>query len=152
MTGITFRSLAAATVLTAALAGGLVACGSTQARADAGAPLNVESGIEVVAVAMKADWCGACKQLEPKVMEAMDQVDGLPVKLVGADYTDRKNPATKSTLSGLGLDNLEASNGGKTGLIYLVDADTGEVLDTIRNDKSAAQIAEAMRQAVAAAS
>jgi thiol-disulfide isomerase/thioredoxin len=86
---------------------------------------------EVVLVAMHADWCGTCERMGPKLMEAMDGYDSSRVKFVKADLTDRANPAAKATLAGMGMEGLLEKNAGKTGLVYVVDVKTGEIISKI---------------------
>lgn len=108
---------------------------------------------EVLAVAMHADWCGTCLQLGPKLLEAAGPLEAQGVQVVKADHTSRTDPAARATLAELGLSSLYERNGGATGLVYLVDADTGEVLDQIRGANfSVAQISTKLTNALAEAS
>jgi len=109
------------------------ACESNQ-RADAGgqmqnATLDRATGeAEVVGVAMHADWCGVCKEMGPEIMEARGNVENEPFYFIKADHTNRDNPAAAQTLEQFGLGSLYQQNGGKTGVLYLIDAETGEVI------------------------
>ncbi|MEM7756454.1 MAG: thioredoxin domain-containing protein [Planctomycetota bacterium] len=135
-----------AAVLVSGAVLGLSGCstyGSETASADTTKLAATNDGAEVVLVAMHADWCGACTSLGPKVVAAASEMDGRGVKLVKADLTDRENPAGKATLETMGLGGLYAENKGKTGLVYILDADSGEVLGTIRgNSVTTASIVE----------
>jgi len=95
---------------------------------------------EVIGVAMHADWCGACQTLGPKVTEAMRQLDD-----------DRVHPVATSTLASFGLSGLEELNDGKTGVLYLVDAQTGEVLGRIGGSVTVEQIRAQLAEALATA-
>jgi thiol-disulfide isomerase/thioredoxin len=151
----TLRTLCATALCAAAL--GLGACASTgstelMSSADRQDLEAAAEGAPVVAVAMVADWCGPCKALEPKFNEAMTTLPYNSVRVIHADYTDRRDPAARATLRAAGLDSLERSNGGTTGVIYLIDADSGEVLGDVRGSAlSATQIRERLTDAIAAA-
>ncbi|MEO1008242.1 MAG: thioredoxin domain-containing protein [Planctomycetota bacterium] len=107
---------------------------------------------EVVAVAMHADWCGACQQLGPKMQQAATDLDDPRLTLVKADLTDRDSPTGERTLDEIGLSSLFESNGGATGVVYLIDAETGAMLGEITNGNSAASIREKLSDAIATAS
>lgn len=107
----------------------------------------------VLAVAMHADWCGTCQTLGPRLVEAAGPLEARGVKVVKADHTSRTNPEAQATLEGIGLGDLYERNGGKTGIVYLVDADTGRVLDEIRGaNHSVDQIATRLTGVLAEAS
>ncbi|NRA57699.1 MAG: hypothetical protein HRU13_06235 [Phycisphaerales bacterium] len=74
------------------------------------------------------------------------------VTMVYADYTDRGNPAAVQTLADAGLSSLHESNGGKTGIVYLLDADSGTILGQIRGGSASAdEIQGVLEAAVQAA-
>ncbi|MEM7628674.1 MAG: thioredoxin domain-containing protein [Planctomycetota bacterium] len=107
---------------------------------------------KVLAVAMHADWCGTCQTLGPRLMEAAGPLEARGVQVVKADHTSRTDPQAESTLTDIGLGDLYAKNGGKTGVVYLVDADSGAVLDEIRGaNHSVEQIATKLTGALAEA-
>ncbi len=149
------RTLAATALLAAAV--GLAACSSTgttdmMTSADQRQLESAAGGAQVVAVAMTADWCGPCKALEPKFNEALTTLPYNSVRVIRADYSDRSNPEARATLRDAGLESLERSNNGTTGVVYLLDADTGAVLGDIRGGGlSAGQIRERLNDALAAA-
>lgn len=148
-------SLTAATI---AVALGLGACASTgttemMSSADQDQLESAADGAPVVAVAMVADWCPPCKTLEPRLNEALTTLPYNSVRVIHADYTDRSNPAARATLRDAGLESLERSNNGTTGIVYLLDADTGMILGDIRGGGlTAGQIRERLNDAIAAAS
>ncbi|CAK9029610.1 Thioredoxin domain-containing protein [Durusdinium trenchii] len=157
-TSTTLRTAIATGLLAASLT--LTACAITasgdtasMSRADKQSLASTANGAEVVAVMMTADWCGPCKQLEPKFQEALTDLPYNSVRVIVADYTDRRDPAATQTLADAGLSGLGESNGGTTGLIYLLDADTGAVLGQITGGgASTAQIRQTMQDAIAQAS
>lgn len=152
MTVRTFASLALACTLTAGLAGCASDSSSADVGGDVGTPVAAVDGSEVYVVAMYADWCGKCKALEPEMMAAKSLLSNSPAKFVKADLTDRANPAGKATLDKLGLGELYKANKGKTGLLYVVDADNGKVLRKIKSGTKSADIASTIRSAIAEAS
>lgn len=152
----TLRTALTASTISIALA--LGACASTgttemMSSADQRQLEQAAQGAPVVAVAMVADWCPPCKTLEPRLDEALTTLPKGSVRLIQADYTDRRNPAARATLRGAGLESLERSNNGTTGIVYLLDADTGMILGDIRGGGlTAGQIRERLNDAIAAAS
>lgn len=150
-TAIATGLLAASLTLTACA---ITASGDTasMSRADKQSLASTANGAEVVAVMMTADWCGPCKQLEPKFQEALTDLPYNSVRVIVADYTDRSNPSATQTLADAGLSSLGESNGGTTGVIYLLDAGTGDVVGQIAGGgASTAEIRETMESAIARA-
>ena len=151
------RVLAVASLV--AFAGGLTACamggsGETSLSRSDQRSLEAAAGeARVVAVMMTADWCSTCNTLEPRVQQAMTSMPYNSVAMVYADYSDRQNPAAAQTLADAGLASLHESNGGKTGIVYLLDADSGAILGEVRGSSmSADQIKGALEAAVQATS
>ena len=105
---------------------------------------------EIVIVAMHADWCGTCRVLGPELEEAVARLGDQPITVVKADLTDRDNPEGKATLFALGLDDLYRRNDGKTGVLYLVDADTGTVVGVLSGRSDNEFIERTVRGAVGA--
>jgi thiol:disulfide interchange protein len=106
----------------------------------------------VIALVFKADWCTACRVLEPKLMTVMPQVAAQPIRFVMLDQTDadaRRAAATEARA--LGVAELYAAREGQTGYVLLVDASTKEVLGQIGSTDSVAQIRQKIRRALAAA-
>ncbi|MEL7473096.1 MAG: thioredoxin domain-containing protein [Planctomycetota bacterium] len=102
---------------------------------------NATGDAEIVAVAMHADWCGACKTLGPKVSQSLQSFTGEDqIDFRVADFTDRQNPAGEAMLNDIGLGELAEMNNGKTGLVYLVDAQTGDVFGRIQGANSIPEI------------
>lgn len=108
-------------------------------------------GADIVIVAMLADWCATCRVLAPELEEAVARLADEPIVAVKADLTDRDNPQGKATLSALGLDDLYRRNNGKTGVLYLVNADTGAVVGVLGGRSDDEFIERTVRGAVGAA-
>ena len=141
------RSVIGAGVLGVVLVGG-VGCSGNGPIAD----LVEEAKPEIIAVSMHADWCGSCKQLEPRVASAREELGGRKVQWVTADVTDRTNPIGKRTLEKLGLGEVFAQYGNRTGIVVLVDAETREVLKVIKSGGSTKEsIVQDVRDAIAIA-
>ena len=89
------------------------------------------------AVIFHADWCGSCKALAPKVMAAKEKVKDKPVLFVILDLTNDATKAQAALLAkALGLGEIYAAQGGKTGVMLIVDGKTGEVVETINRTHS----------------
>ena len=108
----------------------------------------------IYAVVFSAEWCGACKILDPKLMPVMQSMaEDEDVQFVRLDFTNRETAATsEATAASLELADLFAANSGKTGFVLLVDADSGEVLDTILSTDASLEMRAKIRGAVASSS
>jgi|GEM_PF-5879890 len=151
-----FRTALTASVISTVLF--LSACASTgstemMTSADQQQFAATAEGAQVVAVAMVADWCPPCKTLEPRLDEALATLPAGSVRVIRADMTNTRTPEGRETLRDAGLSSLYETNGGTTGIVYLLDADTGAVLGDIRGGGlTAGQIRERLNDAIAAAS
>lgn len=81
-----------------------------------------------------ADWCGSCKVLEPKMMEAMSALENKDaLNVVKFDLTDKITKAKSATLAGQqGLTDLYNNFAPKTGFAVLVK----DGKETVRITKS----------------
>jgi len=93
--------------------------------------LEATNDAQIVLVAMHADWCATCQRLEPSLDEAAEQLSNRSVAVVKADLTNRRFPEGETKLAEMGLTDLYERNKGKTGLIYILDGTTGELLGMI---------------------
>lgn len=103
----------------------------------------------VVALKFYADWCGSCKAMATTYQEFQDKFDTQPVLHVVLDHTneyDRKQSAYLAT--SLGLSKVWAKYGYKTGFILLINAKTGEVINTLTKNHDLKQMGKALQAAV----
>ena len=63
------------------------------------------------------------------LMEARGMLEGYPIGYLKADRTPGVEPSAGAVMTDAGLANVYAKNNGRNGMLYVVDADTGEVLD-----------------------
>lgn len=113
-----------------------------QARAAAQAKQAQARAPKIMVIAFHADWCAGCRVLGPKMMdEVLPSVKGEPYLLVKLDQTDRESAQAEFMLSALGLGDLWAEYGGKTGFALVVDMETRKVVANLgyRQDPSAMQ-------------
>nr|WP_070958890.1 thioredoxin family protein [Hyphomonas sp. Mor2] len=106
----------------------------------------------VLAVLSYADWCGSCKALDPKVqaVQAANTFEG--VEFATIDYTSRNADAFFADAETLGVGDTMRSTFGdkiKTGRLYLINLDSGEVISTIDKSMDEAAIKTAITDAVA---
>jgi len=106
----------------------------------------------VLAVLSYADWCGSCKVLDPKVkaVQAANSFDGVAFATI--DFTSKDTEAFFTDAETLGVgDAMRATFGDKvkTGRLYLVDLDTGDVISTVDKSMTEADIASAISAAIA---
>ncbi len=133
---------------------GLIApgCRNTQTTTTDAAVLRDQAGgAQLDLVLMRADWCAQCHVLGAKLDRVMPAFESEPVKLIVADLTDIHHPAGKAVLEQEGLGALFESNRGRTGVLYLIDAETGEVYDRVYSRASDEEIRGDIERALAKA-
>ncbi len=124
-------------------------CRNTQTTTTDAAALRERAGAaELELVLMRADWCAQCRVLGAKLDRVLPSFEGEPVKLVVADLTDIHHPAGRAVLEQEGLGALFESNRGRTGVLYLIDAETGEVYDRVYSRASDDEIRGDIRRAL----
>ncbi len=96
-----------------------------------------ESEPELIALRMYADWCGKCKTLDPKVDEVKKEFKGKGVLFAVFDQTD-EFAQEQSVLHArlLGLDHVQREFGGQTGLLLLIDPESGKIKERITHQIS----------------
>lgn len=120
-------ALASLTIAGAAIAQQSVSTG--HARTAAQAKQSQARAPKVMVIAFHADWCAGCRVLGPKMMdEVLPSVKGEPLLLVKLDQTDRDSAQAEFMLAALGLGDLWAEYGGKTGFALVVDMETKKVV------------------------
>ena len=142
-------------ILAASAAAFLSACG--QAAVPASERAAVTAPVEdtkVLAVLSYADWCGSCKALDPKVkaVQAANTFDG--VEFATIDYTSRDMDAFFADAETLGVTAAMRAtfpDKVKTGRLYLVNMDSGEVVGTVDKSMDEAAIAAAITEAASQA-
>ena len=139
--------------LTATAAAFLAACGQASVPASERAAVTAPAeDARILAVLSYADWCGSCKALDPKVraVQAANTFDGVAFATI--DYTSRSDEAFFADAETLGIgDTMRATFADKikTGRLYLVSLDTGEVISTVDKSMDEAAIAAAISEAAA---
>ncbi len=115
------------------------ACDGCATHAQAQAPIE---STQLLVVKFHADWCGSCVKLDSPLQDLQATFSDQPIDFVRLDLTDDTSRAVaKEKVGRLGLDEIFASYGSKTGFALLIDAESGEVLGELR----ASQELEAMR-------
>jgi len=148
------RSILAASafIFAAACSGSSVAePGSIAATTPITAPMEETS---VIAVISYASWCGSCKVLDPKVSSVKSANAFEGVEFFALDYSARDADAFFADAETLGVkDTLEArfEDKIKTGMMFLIDTSTGEIVAEITKDMDEAAIASAITDASASA-
>ncbi|MEL7043228.1 MAG: thioredoxin domain-containing protein [Pseudomonadota bacterium] len=141
-------------VLTAISAALMAACGQAQtgAATEQTAVTAPSEDTKIMAVMSYADWCSSCKALDPKVkaVEAANTFKG--VEFATLDFTGRDADAFFADAETLGVGpSMRAEFGDKikTGKLYLVSLDTGDVISTIDKSMDEAAITAAITEAIA---
>lgn len=108
-----------------------------QPTADAQSAAQANSDLKIIGVKMYADWCGKCKQLDPKLSNVKPQFEGQPILFTQFDMTNDFTTNQSKKLAGLlGLSNLFQEHEGSTGYMVLLDANTHEVLKILKHNQS----------------
>ena len=108
---------------------------------------------EVIAVKFHADWCGSCKAMGPVFSELEAKFDTQPVLYLTLDHTrEHQRQQAMWLVQELGMDNVWAEYGGKTGFILLIDADSKEVLTKLTRENNLKDMGAQLKEAVAKAS
>ena len=106
---------------------------------------------DIAAVRIHADWCPNCKALDPKVEAVMETLgDEYTVREVRLDYTARDKDALWAAADAANVRApLEAYVGDKvkTGLLILINEDTGEVVGKATAKFTEAELAGALKAA-----
>ncbi|MEL6691585.1 MAG: thioredoxin family protein [Pseudomonadota bacterium] len=139
--------------LAASAAALIAACGQAAVPASERAAVTVPAeDTKLLAVMSYADWCGSCKALDPKVkaVQASNTFDGVAFATI--DYTSRDQDAffaDAETLGVAGAMRATFPDKVKTGRLYLVNLDSGEVVGTVDKSMDEAAITAAITEAAA---
>ncbi len=141
------RGIYVAVAFAAALAAAVAIKGPTPvvAQAAQGAP-------QLIAASFTSAWCSACRILEPRLAEAMPAFKGEAIEFVEFDFTFGETDALAALAASHGLTRLYEANKGATGFTVLVDATSGEIVDTLTMTFTAPDIERAVARALAIAS
>jgi thiol-disulfide isomerase/thioredoxin len=87
---------------------------------------------KVIAVHVFAEWCEPCLDMEQAVGHLADRFDGEPILGIVLDVTNLSTKYHAQLLAGaLDLDELYKEKRDTLGEIYLLDADSKELIETI---------------------
>lgn len=106
---------------------------------------------EIIAATFSSAWCAACAVLEPKLARVTPAFASAPVAFVKFDFSFGPRDETREAAERFGLEGLYERNKGATGFTVLVDADTGEIVDTLTMNFSEAAMKSAIARALALA-
>lgn len=110
---------------------------------------------EVLGVLFYADWCGSCKVLDPVIQKARGKsnLDAEPILFVKLDLTDETRRNQSELMAEvLGIQDFYKENGGATGFMLLVDAETKKVITRLTKNMDAKKITKQIKGAISKAS
>jgi len=108
---------------------------------------------KVIAVKFHADWCGYCKAMGPVFEELQAKHDQEPVLYIEFDQTREFGKRQSAYMAdAMGLDEVWAEHGGKTGFVLLIDATTKRVMQRLSHEQNLKQMGAALSDAVRSAS
>ena len=100
---------------------------------------------KIAAIKFHADYCGACKKLDPKITELKSNLKDQGVVFVRFDFTDDASKSkTKTLASTEGLDGVLSANKG-TGYIVLYDLKTKKVVGKLNNKQDVAEMEKTIK-------
>ena len=140
-------------ILAATAAAVLTACGPAAVPASERAAVTTPAeDTKVLAVLSYASWCGSCKALDPKVkaVQAANRFEG--VEFATIDFTSRDVDAFYSDAETLGIGETMRGQFGdkiKTGRLYLINLEAGEIISTVDKSMDEAAITAAITDAAA---
>ncbi|MEM9015160.1 MAG: hypothetical protein AAGB02_08650 [Pseudomonadota bacterium] len=125
----------------------------SNASAPAAPVIEGEQGeARIAAVLSYADWCSSCKILDPK-LTAVKAGAAIPgVQYVTIDYTDKNADSffAGADAAGVGPAVREKFDGEvKTGLLLIVNLETGQLVDTLTKTVSEEELRAALENAAA---
>lgn len=107
----------------------------------------------VIAVKFHADWCGYCKAMGSAFEELQAKFDTQPVLFITLDHTRDFNRKQSAYLAqSLGLGEVWAEHGNKTGFVLLIDGTTREVISKLTHEQNLKAMGAALVEAVQARS
>jgi thiol-disulfide isomerase/thioredoxin len=107
---------------------------------------------DVIGMLFFADWCAACKELEPKLDAVRRGYAERPIRFTRVDLTDdaaKEQSARRAEEAGLSA--VYAKHADKTGFVLLIDARTKKVLDRLVATQTADEMRTTIDGALAAA-
>lgn len=140
-------------IFAASAAAFLAACSPASVPASERAAVTAPAeDTRILAVMSYADWCGSCKALDPKVkaVQAANTFDGVAFATI--DYTSRDADAFFADAETLGVGEAMRTTFSekiKTGKLYLVDLDSGDVIATVDKSMDEAAIKATISDAAA---
>lgn len=107
---------------------------------------------ELVAATFSSEWCASCKVIAPRLAAVAPDFAEKPVRFAELDFTFGRRGDLEQKAAALGLGELYPRFKGATGFTLLVDAETGEIIDTLTINHSEKAMRAAIAQALAIAS
>ncbi len=105
---------------------------------------------KVIAVQVFAQWCEPCLKMEEAVGHLADRFDGAPILGIVLDVTDLSTRYHAELLaSALDLDALYREKKGTLGEIYLLDAESKALIETITEADDFETMSAKVRKALA---
>ncbi len=99
---------------------------------------------ETIALVFYADWCPACKVLDPKVQQVRPAFKDRSILWVTLDQTDKESRQAEYLAAALGAADAWKNNAGKTGFVVLIDGKTKAVVGKLTSDQMPEQIRQAL--------
>jgi len=91
---------------------------------------------KLLLVKYHADWCGSCKEIEPKITKLNSRLKGKPIKYIALDLTNKASTKNAKTLaSNYGISDLIAEKQ-KTGYVAIIDANSKKILGKLYKTQS----------------
>ena len=132
---------------------GIAAALAVASRGRAPAVERVSQGPpQLIAASFTSAWCSSCRILEPRLAKAMPTFKDSAVAFVEFDFTFGETDELAALAAAHSLTRLYEANKGATGFTVLLDAGSGEIIDTLTMNFTADDIERAIARALAIAS
>lgn len=138
-------------ILSAIAATLITACSQSSVPASERAAVTAPAeDTRVLAVLSYADWCGSCKALDPKIEAIRSANTFQGVEFATIDFTSRDQDAFFADAETLGIGQTMRTKFGekvKTGQLFLINLDSGDIVSTIDKSMDNAEIIAAITEA-----
>jgi thiol-disulfide isomerase/thioredoxin len=126
-----------------------LACMFTATAANAGNLHSQENDndVKLISVSLYAEWCGSCKHLDAMLDDIKREFEEGNILFIYLDKTtDFDVNQSRKKAKMLGFEDVSNKYEGRTGLVLLIDPDSGELLKEITASMSAEDIKAALAE------
>ena len=132
---------------------GIASALAVASRGKAPAVEQVSQGApQLIAASFTSAWCSSCRILEPRLAKVMPAFKDSAVEFIDFDFTFGETDELAALAAAHSLTRLYEANKGATGFTVLLDAGSGEIIDTLTMNFTTDDIERAIARALDIAS